>query len=95
MFVRGHWVLGHLPGQDPYSPFLTRQPAVGRVMVVPNFFHFTTMKATGHLGTCNALEMVLYSWPDLYLYLIIEIYGELWDLIHTGVCFSTFAIHII
>jgi hypothetical protein len=36
---------------------LTRQPALRRVLVVPNFFHLRMMEATVFLGTFNAAEM--------------------------------------
>jgi hypothetical protein len=36
---------------------LARQPALGRVLVVSNFFHLRMMEATVFLGTFNAAEM--------------------------------------
>uniref|UniRef100_A0A4W5K403 VPS18 core subunit of CORVET and HOPS complexes n=1 Tax=Hucho hucho TaxID=62062 RepID=A0A4W5K403_9TELE len=41
--------------------------ALGRVLVVPNFFHLRMMKATVFLGTFNAAEMFWYPSPDLCL----------------------------
>jgi hypothetical protein len=35
---------------------LAERPALGRVMVVPNFFHLRMMEATVFLGTFNAAE---------------------------------------
>ncbi|KAJ8404132.1 hypothetical protein AAFF_G00344820 [Aldrovandia affinis] len=47
-------------------------PALRRVMVVPNVFHFTMMEPTVLLGTFNALEMFLYPSPDLCLNTILS-----------------------
>ena len=46
-------VLGHLSYQGPSPPncCLTRKPALGRVLVVPNFFHLRIMEAIVLLGT--------------------------------------------
>jgi hypothetical protein len=41
--------------------------ALGRTLVVPNFFHLRMMEATVFLGTFNAAEMFYYPFPDLYL----------------------------
>lgn len=46
---------------------LAGRPAVGRVLVVPNFFHLRMMEATVFLGTFNAAEMFWYPSPDLCL----------------------------
>ena len=51
-----HQVLGHLP-----DCCLAEQSALGRVLVVPNFFHFRMMEATVFLETFNTPS------PDLYL----------------------------
>jgi len=39
-------------------PFSLGRPALGRVLVVPNFFHFWMMEATVLSGTFNATEIV-------------------------------------
>ena len=39
-------------------------PALGRVLVVPNFFHLRTMEATVFLGTFNAADIFWYPSPD-------------------------------
>ena len=39
-------------------------PALGRVLVVPNFFHLRMMEATVFLGTYNAADIFLYPSPD-------------------------------
>lgn len=42
-----HQVIGHLPDQGPCASIAqTGQPAVRRVLVVPQFFHFQMMEAT-------------------------------------------------
>ena len=46
---------------------LAGQPAQGRVLVVPNFFHLRMMEATVFLGTFNAAESFWYPSPDLCL----------------------------
>ncbi|KAK3510414.1 hypothetical protein QTP70_005910 [Hemibagrus guttatus] len=46
---------------------LARWPALGRVLVVPNFFHLRIMEATVLIGTFNAAEIFLYPSPDLCL----------------------------
>ena len=46
---------------------LTVLPVLGRVLVVPNFFHLRMMEATVLLGIVNAAEMFLYPSPDLCL----------------------------
>ena len=45
-------------------------PALGRVLVVPNFFHSRMMEATVFLGTFNVTEMFWYPSPDLCLHKI-------------------------
>ena len=42
-------------------------PALGSILVVPNFFHLRMMEATVFLGTFNAVEIFWYPSPDLYL----------------------------
>ena len=61
-----HGVLGHLPDQGS-SPPIGRWPALGRVLVVPNFFHLRMMEATVFLGNFNAAEIFWYPFPDLCL----------------------------
>ena len=46
---------------------LAGRPALGRVLVVPIFFHLRTMEATVFLGTFNAAGMFWYPSPDLCL----------------------------
>ena len=46
---------------------LAGRPALGRVLVVPNFFHLRMMEANAFMRTCNAAEMFWYSFPDLCL----------------------------
>ena len=46
---------------------LPRQPALGRVQVVPIFFYLWMMEATVLIGTFNAAEMFMYLYPDLCL----------------------------
>ena len=43
---------------------LAGRPALGRVLVVPNFFHLRMMEATVFLGTINAAEM-FWSLPQI------------------------------
>ena len=38
---------------------LAGQPGLGRVLVVPNFFHLRIMEATVLLGTLSAAEILL------------------------------------
>ena len=66
---------------------LARRPALGRVLVVPNFFHLRMMEATVFLGTFNATDIFWYPSPDLCLNTTLsrssEIYNsdiQLWDL---------------
>jgi hypothetical protein len=40
-------------------------PALGRVLVVPNFFHLRMMEATVFLGTFNIADSFWYRSPDL------------------------------
>ena len=44
---------------------LAGRQALGRVLVVPNFFHLRMMDATVFLETFNAAEMFWYPYPDL------------------------------
>ena len=46
---------------------LARWPALGRVLVVPNFFHLRMMEATVFFETFNAAEMFWYRSLDLCL----------------------------
>jgi hypothetical protein len=47
------------------GPCLAGRPALGKVLVVPKFFHLRMMEAIGFLGTFNAF-------PDLCLYTILS-----------------------
>ncbi|KAK3535077.1 hypothetical protein QTP70_003027 [Hemibagrus guttatus] len=51
----------------PRSLGLAGRPALGRVLVVPNFFHLQMMEATVLIGSFNAAEIFLYPSPDLCL----------------------------
>ena len=46
---------------------LAGRPALGSILVVPNFFHLRMMEATVFLGTFNAAEVFWYTSPDLCL----------------------------
>ena len=46
---------------------LVGQRALGRVLVVPNFFHLKITEATVFLGTFNATAIFWYPFPDLCL----------------------------
>ncbi|KAK6306788.1 hypothetical protein J4Q44_G00237130 [Coregonus suidteri] len=46
---------------------LAGRPALGGVLVVPNFFHLRMMEATVFLGTFNAADICWYPSPDLCL----------------------------
>ena len=46
---------------------LARRPALGSVLVIPNFFHLRMMEATVFLGNFNTAEMFWYPSPDLCL----------------------------
>ena len=50
----------------PRSLSLDGRPALGRVLVVPYFFHLQMMEATVLIGTFKAAEHFLYP-PDLFL----------------------------
>ena len=51
---------------------LAGRPALGRVLVVPNFFHLRMMEATVFLGIFNAADIVRYPSPDLCLNTILS-----------------------
>ena len=42
---------------------VVRWPALGRVLVVPNFFHCRMMEATVFLGTFSAADIFLLPFP--------------------------------
>ena len=46
---------------------LSGRPALGRVLVVPNFFHLRLMEATVFLGTFNAADFFGNPSPDWFL----------------------------
>jgi hypothetical protein len=46
---------------------LAWRPALGKVLVVPNFFHLIMMESTVVLETFKVAELFLYPSPDLYL----------------------------
>jgi hypothetical protein len=64
-----HRVLGQLPDQGPSPRLLSLagRPALGRVLVVPNFFHLRVMEATVFLGTFYPADIFWYPSPDLCL----------------------------
>ena len=49
---------------------LAGRPALGRFLVVPNFFHLRIMEATVFLRTFNTADIFWYPSPDLCLYTI-------------------------
>ena len=51
---------------------LDGRPALGRVLVVLNFFHLRMMEATVLIGTFKAAERFLYPFPDLFLKTILS-----------------------
>ena len=67
--VSDHRVLGHHPDQDPCPWLLSVAgwPALGRVLLVPNFFHLRLIEATVFLGTFNTADIFWYPSPDLCL----------------------------
>ena len=80
----------------PGSLSLDGRPALGRVLVVPNFFYFWMMEATVLIGTFKAAEIFLYPSCslrqsclgaltnysfDFMLGLFSDIHCQLWDLI--------------
>ena len=69
------------PWPRPFSPrllSLAGRPALGRVLVLPNFFHLRMMEGTVFLGTFNAAEMFWYPSPDRHSH-VSELYGQfLW-----------------
>ena len=75
LFQSDHWVLGHLPDQGPSAPIaqFTGWSALGRVLVVPNFFHLRMTEVTVVLGTFNAAEMFWYPSPDLCIDTILSL----------------------
>ena len=56
----------------PRSLSLAGWPALGRVLVVPDFFHWWMMEATVLIGTFNAPDIFLYPSPDLCLNTILS-----------------------
>ena len=72
MIVLLEWLLGSwsLPWPKALLAWLlslVRWPTLGSVLVVPNFFHFTSIEATLSLGTLKASEIILYPYSDRYL----------------------------
>ena len=56
----------------PQSLSLDGRPALGRVLVVPDFFHLRMMEATVLIGTFKAADIFLYPSPDLFLKTILS-----------------------
>ena len=56
----------------PRSLSLGGRPALGRVLVVPNFFHLRMMDASVLIGTFKAAEIFLDPSPDLCLETILS-----------------------
>ena len=52
---------------------LAGRPALGRVFVVPNFFHLKIMEAPVFLGTFDAADVFWYRSPDLCLDTILSL----------------------
>ena len=55
---------------------LAGRPALGRVLVVPNFFNLRMMEATVFLVTFNAADIFWYPSLDLCLDSSTELYGQ-------------------
>jgi hypothetical protein len=57
---------------------LVGQPALGRVLVIPNFFHLRMIEATVFLGNFNAADIFWYPSPDICLdtILLSELYEQ-------------------
>ena len=51
---------------------LDGRPALGRVLMVPNFFHLRMMEATVLIGTFKVAYFFLYPSPDLFLKTILS-----------------------
>ena len=51
----------------PRLLILAGRPTLGRVLVVPNFFHLQMMEATVLIWTFNAAKEILNPSPDLCL----------------------------
>jgi hypothetical protein len=77
-WLSGSW---SLTWPRPFSPWLlnlARQPALGRVWVVPNVFHSWMMEASVFLGSFNAAEIVVPCQRSvLWHNLVSENYGQL------------------
>jgi hypothetical protein len=56
----------------PWLLSLAGWPDLGRVLVVPNFFHLRMMEVTVFLGTFNIAEMFWYPSPDLCFDIILS-----------------------
>jgi hypothetical protein len=73
-----------LPSPQRNSGALS-EPALGRVLVVPNYFHLRMMEATVFLGTFNAADIVLVCFPRSSPVLrhnpVPEFHGQSFDLI--------------
>ena len=83
---------------------LVGRPALGRVLVVPNFFDLRMVEATVFLGTFYAADILWYPSPDLCLSTILsqssrdksfdlndfcsDMHCQLWDLIDRRVPFQ-------
>jgi hypothetical protein len=65
-----HWVRGLFPDQGPSPQLLSL--ALGRVLVVPNYFHLRIIETTVFLETFNAIDMFWYPSPDLCLNTILS-----------------------
>jgi hypothetical protein len=61
--VSDHWVLGHLPSLLPWLLSLAKRTTLGRVMVVPNFFHLRMMQDTFVVGDLQCCRNVLVPFP--------------------------------
>ena len=63
-------------GPFPRLLSLARRPALGRVLVVPNYFNLRMMEATVILGTFNTAKMFCDSSPDLCLDTVLSALGQ-------------------
>ena len=66
-------LLFHCTALLPRLLSLAWRPALGRVLVVPNFSRLRMMEATVSLGTFNIAEMFWYPSPDLCLDIIMSL----------------------
>ena len=56
------------------------RPALGRVLVVPSFFHLRMMETTVFLGTFKTADMFWYPFPRSVHNLVSDLYGKSFNL---------------